>query len=251
MKKYILLILVLLSILISAYLRAANVKPAPKITVPNSVHHFGELTPGAVVSHEFVIHNTGNADLVIYQVAAACYCSKTELEAELIKPGGQALLKIYLDTTDKLPGEFVGAIEVFSNDPDQLVTKLQLKAEILTKSAPQSPDRKTASKQSWQTITPQAARDLLKKEPAPILLDVRTPEEYAKGHIPKSVLIPLDCLTAEAPKKLTDRQALIIVYCRAGVRSKKAAQALAELGYCKVYDLGGIEDWPYEVESEN
>jgi rhodanese-related sulfurtransferase len=48
---------------------------------------------------------------------------------------------------------------------------------------------------------------------------------------------------------LTDKEKVIFVYCRSGNRSTTASNILAELGYTKVYNLGGINDWPYEVES--
>ena len=47
---------------------------------------------------------------------------------------------------------------------------------------------------------------------------------------------------------LTDKEQLILVYCRSGRRSKIAAEALVELGYTNIKEFGGIIDWPYEVE---
>ena len=47
---------------------------------------------------------------------------------------------------------------------------------------------------------------------------------------------------------LTDKDQLILVYCRSGRRSKIAAEALVELGYTNIKEFGGIIDWPYEVE---
>ena len=53
-------------------------------------------------------------------------------------------------------------------------------------------------------------------------------------------------ITAE--EALTDKDQLILVYCRSGRRSKIAAEALVELGYTNIREFGGILDWPYEVE---
>ena len=53
-------------------------------------------------------------------------------------------------------------------------------------------------------------------------------------------------ITAE--EVLTDKDQLILVYCRSGRRSKIAAEALVELGYTNIKEFGGIIDWPYEVE---
>lgn len=81
-----------------------------------------------------------------------------------------------------------------------------------------------------------------------IILDVRTDEEYAGGHIPGAILIPHDDIANQAEETLADKDQLILVYCRSGNRSRQAAEALAELGYTNVVDFGGINDWPYEIE---
>lgn len=99
----------------------------------------------------------------------------------------------------------------------------------------------------FQSITPEEALERLENEPGIVLLDVRTPAEYAEGHIPGSLLIPLQTLAEEAPEQLTDKDAPIFVYCRSGRRSIEAAEILVEQGYTQVYDLGGIIDWPYET----
>lgn len=49
-------------------------------------------------------------------------------------------------------------------------------------------------------------------------------------------------------KVLPDKNAVLLVYCRTGIRAKDASQKLANLGYKNVYDFGGIVDWPYEKE---
>ena len=81
-----------------------------------------------------------------------------------------------------------------------------------------------------------------------IILDVRTQEEYDQGHIPGAILIPDTEIKAKAEEVLTDKDQLILVYCRSGRRSKLAAEALVELGYTNIREFGGIIDWPYEVE---
>ena len=81
-----------------------------------------------------------------------------------------------------------------------------------------------------------------------IILDVRTKEEFDQGHIPGAILIPNTEIEARAEEKLTDKDQLILVYCRSGRRSKLAAEILVELGYTNIKEFGGIIDWPYEVE---
>ena len=97
-------------------------------------------------------------------------------------------------------------------------------------------------------ITAQEAKAIMDSESGYIILDVRTQEEYDSGHIPNAILIPDDEITARAEAELTDKNQLILVYCRSGRRSKLAAEALVELGYTNIREFGGIIDWPYEVE---
>lgn len=82
-----------------------------------------------------------------------------------------------------------------------------------------------------------------------LLLDVRTAEEYAEKHIPGAICIPDTELSARREELPADYDAVILVYCRSGRRSAGSAQLLAEFGYRKVFDFGGIIDWPYETIS--
>ena len=79
-----------------------------------------------------------------------------------------------------------------------------------------------------------------------LLIDVRTAEEYASGHIPTSVNIPYDVIADMIP--VTDKEALIIVYCRSGNRSGQAARTLRSLGYTNVQDFGAVSRWPAQLE---
>ena len=97
-------------------------------------------------------------------------------------------------------------------------------------------------------ITAQEAKTLMDSESGYVILDTRTQEEYDEGHIPGAILIPYDQVTAEAERILTDKDQLILVYCRSGRRSKLAAEDLVKLGYTNIREFGGILDWPYEVE---
>ena len=100
----------------------------------------------------------------------------------------------------------------------------------------------------YVNITAEEARQIMDSEKGYIILDVRTQEEYDQGHIPGAILIPDTEIEAQAEKVLTDKDQLILVYCRSGRRSKLAAEALVELGYTNIKEFGGIIDWPYETE---
>ena len=104
------------------------------------------------------------------------------------------------------------------------------------------------NKVNYENITAQEAKELMDREEGYVILDVRTEEEYAQGHIPGAILIPDYEIETKAEAILTDKNQMILVYCRSGRRSKNAAQALLELGYTDIREFGGIIDWPYEIE---
>ena len=101
----------------------------------------------------------------------------------------------------------------------------------------------------YVNITAEEAKQIMDTEEGYIILDVRTQEEYDEGHIPGATQISHEEIAEKADEVLTDRDQLILVYCRNGRRSKIAAEALVELGYTNIKEFGGIIDWPYEVES--
>ena len=100
----------------------------------------------------------------------------------------------------------------------------------------------------YVNITAEEAKQIMDTEEGYIILDVRTQEEYDEGHIPGAIVISHEEITEKAEEMLTDKNQLILVYCRSGRRSKIAAEALVELGYTNIKEFGGIIDWPYEVE---
>ena len=100
----------------------------------------------------------------------------------------------------------------------------------------------------YVNITAEEAKQIMDSEEGYIILDVRTQEEYDQGHIPGAILISHEEIAEKAEDVLTDKNQLILVYCRSGRRSKLAAEALVELGYTNIKEFGGIIDWPYEVE---
>ena len=101
---------------------------------------------------------------------------------------------------------------------------------------------------AYMNITAEEARQIMDSEDGYIILDARTQEEYDQGHIPGAIVISHEEIMEKAEDVLTDKDQLILVYCRSGRRSKIAAEALVELGYTNIKEFGGIIDWPYEVE---
>ena len=85
-------------------------------------------------------------------------------------------------------------------------------------------------------------------------VDVRAQADYDAGHIPTAVNLPLEQLAQAAAEALPDAAQELYVYGGSAEESAQAAQALCDLGYSAVYDLGSLADWPYETittEKEN
>lgn len=74
------------------------------------------------------------------------------------------------------------------------------------------------------------------------LVDVRTREEFAAGHLTGAVNIPVQEL-AERLGELEPRDRPIVLYCRSGNRSGHAARLLKNAGYARVHDLGAMSRW--------
>ena len=104
-------------------------------------------------------------------------------------------------------------------------------------------------KYSYTQISMEEAIAMMKGNTDYILLDVRTPEEFAELHIPGAINVPNETIGTEEISQLPNKEQLILVYCRSGNRSKEASEKLAKLGYSNVYEFGGIIDWPGETVS--
>ena len=100
---------------------------------------------------------------------------------------------------------------------------------------------------TYDQISGAEAKALMDSESGYIIIDARTQEEYDDGHIHGAILIPEYEIADRAEKELSDKNQLILVYCRSGRRSKIAAEELVKLGYTNVKEFGGIIDWEYET----
>ena len=100
---------------------------------------------------------------------------------------------------------------------------------------------------SYRQINMDEAITMMEEESSYIILDVRTPEEFADKHIPGAINIPNETIGTDEIPELPDKDQLILVYCRSGNRSKQASEKLAALGYTNIVEFGGINDWPGET----
>ena len=108
-----------------------------------------------------------------------------------------------------------------------------------------------SKKDSYTHIDQETAKQMMANEDGHVIVDVRSKDEYAAGHIPGAICIPNESITNTQPAELPDLNQVILVYCRSGNRSRQASQKLYDMGYTNVYEFGGINDWTGETESGN
>ncbi len=109
-----------------------------------------------------------------------------------------------------------------------------------------------ADEMGYTQITMEDAQKVFAEENTEdyIIVDVRTAQEYAEGHIPGAVNVPNETITDQAGELLPDKEEVLYVYCRSGNRSREAAGKLVDMGYTQVIECGGIKDWNGEIEAE-
>ena len=107
-------------------------------------------------------------------------------------------------------------------------------------------ERKEQAK--YRRITADEAQVLMQKTQDYLIPDVRSPEEFAEGHIPHAINIPMDQFGEDPPRELPDRSQTIFVYCVKGIRSMNVANRLAHMGYKNIVEMGGIQDWHGAIE---
>lgn len=106
-----------------------------------------------------------------------------------------------------------------------MITTLSLQAQSITKLDPEKFEKKLVEVKN------------------PVLIDVRTPEEYRGGHLEEATLMDYYASDFKSKASKLDRAKPVFVYCASGVRSNSAAEIFKGLGF-QVYDLaGGIRSW--------
>lgn len=96
-----------------------------------------------------------------------------------------------------------------------------------------------------QTVTAGEAADLLADPPPDlVVLDVRTPAEFAQGHLEGAVLVDYNAPDFAERVGQLDRDVPYLLYCRTGNRSAGAREVMADLGFTEIYEMGGgIVSW--------
>jgi len=121
------------------------------------------------------------------------------------------------------------------------VTRTHL-ADVAAGEAPERPA--IISGKAWRDVQPAPALVMWQQTPDLFVLDVRTQQEWANGHIPRANLVPIDELE-DRLRELPAKDTRILVHCAAGGRSLQACQILADHGYTRLMNLvGGMHSWP-------
>jgi len=71
-----------------------------------------------------------------------------------------------------------------------------------------------------------------------LVIDVRTPAEFSSGHLPGAINLPLDGIEASLPRRVQDKNQVLLLHCQSGMRSGVAVKKLKGLGYTNAYNLG-------------
>ncbi|WP_374515561.1 rhodanese-like domain-containing protein [Niveibacterium sp.] len=77
---------------------------------------------------------------------------------------------------------------------------------------------------------------------APVVIDVRTPEEFAAGHVEGAMNVPYEQIGGRIAALAPGKDTPVVLYCKSGRRAGIALQTLREMGYSKVENFGGFED---------
>ena len=102
---------------------------------------------------------------------------------------------------------------------------------------------------TYRQITMDEAVTMMAQETGYIILDVRRPDEFAEGHIPGAINVANETIGTDEIPELSNKDQLIMVYCRSGRRSKEASEKLVKLGYTNIVEFGGILDYTGEIET--
>lgn len=98
--------------------------------------------------------------------------------------------------------------------------------------------------QSVSSVTAEEVKQALDAKEDVTIVDVRTPEEYKKGHLDGSLLLPVDTVSEQAASLLKDKKKTLYVYCLSGSRSMQATDILLKLGYTKAFNMtSGLLAW--------
>ncbi len=224
------------SMLLILTLSATTVFATPAMSVDNPMYEVSMQAVGTAVRHIFTVTNTGDQTLKITNVQPSCLCITATPTSALVAPGKSVAISVSVDTTG-FAEVVVRTVTVESNDPAN--PKLLLVISV------------TSTGETQAKVPTVSVSDFHKR--FYVLVDVRTLEEFASGHLLGAVNIPLSDLQENLGRwtRRLPRDVPIILQCRSGVRSAQAAQILLRAGFTNVLNLdGGITGWTDTFRSQ-
>jgi rhodanese-related sulfurtransferase len=103
---------------------------------------------------------------------------------------------------------------------------------------------------TYKHISQAEAMKIMAGDEPYVIVDVRRPDEFAKGHILGAINVPNEGIADEQPAELPDLDQVLLVYCQTGRRSAAASKKLTDIGYTRVLEFGGIMTWKGEVVTD-
>ena len=208
---------------------ATTALAAPAISVDNPMYEVSIQAAGTVVHHIFTVTNTGNQILNITDVRPSCLCTTATPTKAEVAPGKSVAISVAVDTAG-FAGIVARTVTLESND-------LANPALLLVVSV-------TSGGESHAKVPTISVSDFHKR--FSMLVDVRTPEEFASGHLLGAINIPLSDLQENLQTWIPrlPKDVPIVLQCSSGVRSVQAAQILLWAGFTNVLSFeGGITEW--------
>jgi rhodanese-related sulfurtransferase len=217
----------LVVVLLAVGLLASAAVAAPAILVNNDTYDFGTALEGVFVTHRFVISNIGDEPLQDLQARSTCGCTMTTILTHTLAPGESIDVEVTFDTAGYGGRTVTKQVYVVSNDPVTPTLYLYLLGDVL-------------AMQSFNVAITDMQYLLY------VLVDLRSPEDYAERHIIGAVNIPYETFAASMP--LLPDGNLIIVYDEDGTRGDEMAQMLIANGYRDAKSLvGGFAMWARQM----
>jgi len=210
---------------------AGSALGTPILTVQNPDYDFGSIGIGYMVTHTFILENTGDETLEIFRVRASCGCSTTELETNMLRPGETTPLEVRVVADHDIIKNVT--IYVYSNAPDQ---------EGIANDDRRDEDIQLHVKGD---LTPKPANTMACFEldyDYLVLLDVRDADAFQRNHF-------IGALHASASDPhfsvaQLPRDARIVVCDLEGEAAMSVVQTLTDWGYAfSLYLVGGMSRW--------
>ena len=193
---------------------------SPKAFLPVETFDFGEIPEGLLVCREFTLLNLGDEELVLGTVAPSCACTSAPLPRDRLAPGESLLITVCFDSSGYGGKRVFESVSIRTNDPEQPWIRLGLSGYV----RPALPHEALA-KELFSALY--------------LLLDVRDPQAYARGHLLGAINLPYPKLPELS--KFLPRGLSILIY---GEEAGAATQILRGQGFLARALVADPERWP-------